>query len=81
MSVIKTSRYKTLNLIQGNRFVIIDFKKKDGSLRTIKCSYEDDQYPDKSIILVYDLDLMEYRNVNLETIINIKIKDKEYLVS
>ncbi|MBU1216428.1 hypothetical protein KJ870_00640 [bacterium] len=46
----------------------VEFIKKDSTTRSMICEFESTQYIDKSIITVVDLEIDEYRTVNLKTI-------------
>ncbi|WP_457743322.1 SH3 beta-barrel fold-containing protein [Sulfurimonas sp.] len=74
------SRFKTLDLIKNNNFVECNFIKKDGTHRNIKCSFEENQNNSSSMVLVYDIEKDGYRNVNLDTLLSIKVKDTVYKV-
>ena len=74
------SRFKTFELIRDSKFVECDFIKKDGSLRTMKCSFEEDQKNSSSMVLVWDIENDGYRNINLNTLLTIKIKETIYKV-
>lgn len=74
------NKFKTLEVIKNNKFVECNFIKKDGSLRTMKCSFEEDQKNSSSMVLVWDIENEGYRNINLNTLLTIKIKDILYKV-
>jgi hypothetical protein len=46
----------------------VEFIKKDSTTRTMICEFESTRYIDKSIMTVVDLDIDEYRSINLSTI-------------
>jgi len=74
------SKFKTLDLIKNTKFFYCSFIKRDGSRRDMKCSFEEDQRNNSSMVLVYDIENEGYRNINLNTLLSIKIKDTFYQV-
>ena len=75
------SIFKTLDLIKSSRYFKCSFIKKDNSLRHMICSLEENQKNNSnSMVLVWDLENDNYRNVNLSTLQTITIKDTFYKV-
>jgi len=74
------SIFKTLELIKSTPYFKCSFIKKDKSLRHMICSFEENQNNSNSIVLVWDLEKDNYRNVNLNTLQTITIKNKLYTV-
>jgi hypothetical protein len=80
MNSSSISRFKTLDLIKSTKFFYCSFIKRDGTRRDMKCSFEENQKNDSSMVLVYDIENDGYRNINLNTLLSIKIKDTFYQV-
>lgn len=80
LNINNISRFKTFDLIQDNKFFECSFIKKDGTQRKMKCSFEENQKNSSSMVLVYDIEKDDYRNINLDTLISIKIKNDFYTV-
>ncbi|WP_434580439.1 hypothetical protein MLC52_10865 [Sulfurimonas sp. NW15] len=76
----KISKYKTLELIKNNPYFKCSFIKKDNSLRHMICSFEMNQKVDNSLVLVWDLENDNYRNINLDTLQTLTIKDISYKI-
>ncbi len=74
-----------LNMIKRNKgkFFTVTFVKKDGNIRTINCRTNVQKYTNgkglkfdpikKNLLPVYDVQLNEYRFVNILTIIDLNI--------
>ena len=69
------SWYELLPLmIKEKRFEVL-FVKKDLQERKMKCEFEATNHIDKGILTVWDLEIGDYRSINLETLKRVVIKD------
>ena len=80
MSNIMINRFKTLNLIQSVPYFKCSFIKKDNSLREMICSFKENKNNSNSLVVVWDIENDGYRQVNLDTLITLTIKDIFYKV-
>ncbi len=79
METISISRFKVLQVIKENKYFECSFIKKDNSKRDMCCVYEDSKN-DSKYIVVYDTKNNGYRNVNIETMLSLTIKNLTYLI-
>jgi len=75
----RLSRFKVLPLIKENKYFECNFIKKDNTVRNMKCTYEDNK-EHLEYVIVYDTENNSYRNVNISTLITLKIKDIIYKI-
>lgn len=80
MNNIIINRFKTLDLIQSNPYFKCSFIKKDNSLREMICSFKENKNNSNSLVVVWDIENDGYRNINLNTLQDITIKDTFYTV-
>lgn len=80
MSSIMINRLKTLDLIQTVPYFKCSFIKKDNSLREMTCSFKENKSISNSLVVVWDIENEGYRQVNLDTLITLTIKDNYYKV-
>lgn len=83
------SRTKAIDIIQGSggKFFSVKFTKKDGSLREMSCQYSKDSTPSplgyvtvKDLVATRNNLTSEYRNINLQTLQEIKLSNVIYKV-
>jgi hypothetical protein len=77
------------NLKKSGSFFTAEFVKKDGSVRIINCRCKVQKYKkggtmgynaqEKGLLSVFDMQKMEYRVINLDTLISITFGGKKYL--
>ena len=76
---------ENLKSLVGNKIFTITFIKKDGSERVMNCRYKVTKHLRGGVsttkhisylTTVYDLQANGYRNINLETVISLKVDGK-----
>jgi len=81
---------KTLIIAQDGKFVSVDFKKVDGATRTLtgrlgvtsflKGGVNTVVTDERPYITVFDIQLLQYRTVNLSTVSELRGSGKRYVV-
>lgn len=72
-------RYKLIDIIKFEKLFKCVFIKKNGDTRTMICSYVDSKF-NSTLVTVYDIENEGYRNINIETMLNIHIQQKTYRI-
>lgn len=77
-----------LRKLVGNKFFSVDFIKKNGDLRSMKCRLGVTKHlkggeltylpEEKGMIVVFDMELKAYRTININTIQRFKVDGIEY---
>ncbi len=80
MSNIAINRFKTLDLIKSTPYFKCSFTKKDNSTRNMICSFNENISNNNSLVSVWDIEKDDYRYINLDTLINIRIGKILYTV-
>ena len=77
--MLELSIFKTVEVIKENKYFECTFVKKDNTIRTMKCIYNEDKQ-NSQYLIVYDTENQGYRNVNLSTLLTLTIKNIIYKI-
>lgn len=69
----KTELLKTILLNKDNQIFKCNFIKENGEIREMICEVEKPHPTKENLVIVYDLTIDQFRNVNLDTVIDITI--------
>lgn len=69
----KTELLKTILLNKDNQVFKCNFIKENGEIREMICEVEKPHPTTENLVIVYDLTIDQFRNVNLDTVIDITI--------
>lgn len=72
-------RCNLIDIIKLEKFFKCVFIKKNGDTRTMICSYIDSK-SNSTLVIVYDIENEGYRNINLDTMLNIHIQQNTYKI-
>lgn len=88
----RISKFQAYDLIKGTkgRFFTVDFVKSDGTMRKMNCRLGVTKYvngeglnfnpSEKSLQIVWDTQIKQYRMINLETVTSLKVNGQTYEV-
>lgn len=75
------SRYELIpTLIDATSFEV-EFIKKNGKERTMKCLFESTRYIEQGVMTVFDLVKKQYRSINFKTLSKIIVDDMVYQIT
>lgn len=81
MEKILLSRYELIpTLIEATSFEV-EFIKKNGKERTMKCLFESTRYIEQGVMTVFDLVKQQYRSINFKTLSRIIVDDMVYQIT
>jgi len=78
MSKIINNSYELLPILIKAEDFEVEFIKKNGEVRTMICEFESTRHIKSGIIVVRDIEISEYRSINLDTINKLVVNNSIY---